>query len=208
MSQNQSDKTQKMASTKTMPSAPPPPPRRGLTAYLPPWWAVVIMLFMVVLVSGGVVLSVVLLGGNTPEPVQPQVVVSTAPPQPTNAPEQVTLPTPTPVNGLLDYPLPTFALEGPTLAPVYISPTPDVIGVGRTVRVINVGEFGLNVRSAPGINNALLFTAREDSLLRILDGPRQVTDDSFTWWQIQDLFTGDTGWAVDIYMEVQPDNAS
>jgi hypothetical protein len=52
--------------------------------------------------------------------------------------------------------VPNFQL-GATLAPVYLSPTPDTLSVGRQIAVINVGGSGLNVRMAPGINQAITF---------------------------------------------------
>lgn len=169
------------------------------------------MLIMVVIVSAGVVGLVYLLGGNNPlGDSEPIIVVVTSPATATNAPTATpnlqSSPTVAPESG--GPPLPTFALEGPTLPPVVLSPTPDVISIGRSVRIINVGEGGLNVRSAAGIDNPIVFTAPEDSLLTVIDGPITEGGDGFTWWQVRDTITNETGWAVQLYMDVQPETTS
>lgn len=179
------------------------PTRPSLTAYLPPIWAILLMLMVSALLTGGVLFALTLVGVRSAPPSTPQVILLTAPPsQPDTFAGQ---PTPPSAPNLA---LPTapaaFALVGPTLPPVFLSPTPDVISIGREVRVINVGSSGLNVRQFPGISNPLMFTAREGSTLQILDGPRSAQNDGFTWWQVRDPFTGETGWAVDVYMQVEP----
>lgn len=183
--------------------------RRRSTSYMPPLWAIALMLFGVVAVSAAVVALVYFLGGRSSPTSEPRVVIVTAPPTdpPAIAPSAFPSNTPAFESGVT-VPLPDFALEGPTLAPVYLSPTPDQISIGRTVLIVNVGDVGLNVREAPGINNTLRFQAPQNSLLTIIDGPQQATEDSFTWWQVRDPFTGQTGWAVDLYMEVQPDDSN
>ena len=184
-------------------------------SFLPPLWAVGVMLLLVVMVAAGVVGLVYLLGGNNPlEPAEPIVIVVTgAPTTPvsaTTAPDTAPSVTVAPVRGggereNIDESVPNFVLEGPTLPPVFLSPTPDSLSVGRTVRVINVGEGGLNVRSSAGIDNEIQFRADEGSLLDVVDGPVTDTGDGFTWWQVQEPFTAETGWAVQLYMDVQPE---
>lgn len=173
--------------------------------FLLPLWSIVLMLLGVIAVSGGVVLLVYIIGGATPAPTDPIFVIVTSPPTETPAITNTPPPVPTLANNGVDMPIPNFALEGPTLPPIFLSPTPDAISNGRIVQVVNVGEAGLNIRSAPGIENALLFTARENTLLEIIAGPETAREDSFTWWQIRDPFSGETGWAVDLYMNVQPE---
>ena len=173
-----------------------------------PLWSIALMLLTVIAVLVAIVLLVFVIGGNTAPESDPIILVITSPPTdapPATATLDVTATTNV-VNGTA-IALPQFVLEGPTLPPVYLSPTPDAVAVGRQVEVINVGENGLNVRAAPGIDSALLFTARENTVLEILAGPESAQNDSFTWWQIRDVFTGETGWAVDLYMEVQPEIA-
>lgn len=199
------DATRQIRATQPMPAAVPPRVRRE-NPFLLPLWSIALMLLGVVAVSGGIVLLVLILGGAEPTPTDPIFVIITAPPSEIPSITDTPPPPPSPViTTANDLPLPNFALEGPTLPPIFLSPTPDTISVGRMVQIINVGESGLNVRAAPGINNQLLFTARENTLHEIIAGPESAREDSFTWWQIRDPFSSETGWAVDLYMEVQPE---
>ncbi len=187
------------------PPAQPAPPRQP--SLIPPLWSLLLMLVVVLATVGGVVLLIYVLGNReTPPPAEPQVVVLTAPPEPTRTLPPALIGTVAPPSNDSNGAVPNFALEGPTLPPVYLSPTPDVISVGRQIAVINVGENGLNVREAPGINNALVFTAAEGSVLEILAGPESTRNDGFTWWRVRDVFTNQEGWAVQLYMEVQPES--
>ncbi len=208
------DETQMMSATREMPAAHATPNggarRRRVQrsgSFVPPLWSLALMLVTVAAVSGGVVLAVYLLGGNMP----PQedaivIVVTSAPTQPQAIPPSA-FPSQTPAfTGGVSIPVPTFAQEGPTQPPVVLTPTPDVISIGRTVQVINVGENGLNVRSAPGLDNVIEFTADENSFLEIIGGPDTAQNDGFTWWQVRDPFAQQQGWAVDLYMDVQPEN--
>ncbi|MFZ4814423.1 MAG: SH3 domain-containing protein [Phototrophicaceae bacterium] len=181
--------------------APLPPPTFRASPFFLPLWSLLLMLLCVGAVVFAGVAALYAVGGRIPSISTPQVQIATAPPERLQADA-----TPLGVSGFLQgaVPSPNFVLSGPTLAPVYLTPTPDVITLGRTVLVVNVGESGLNVRQTPGINSELLFTARENSLLEVIDGPRAAENDGFTWWQVRDPFTQQAGWAVDIYMQVQP----
>jgi hypothetical protein len=191
------------------PAQPPQPPLPRNPSFIPPLWSLMLMLLFVFGIVGGVVVLVYALGNSTaPPPAKPQVVVLTAPPEPTRTPQPAIVGTIAPRSDDDSRAIPNFALEGPTLPPVFLSPTPDIISIGRQVAVINVGENGLNVRAAPGIENALVFTAAEESVLEILAGPESTRNDGFTWWRVRDLFSGQEGWAVQLYMEVQPEGAS
>jgi hypothetical protein len=205
--------TQQLNQTVHMSATESGPSRRNRTrtrgSIIPPLWSILLMLLTVIGVSTGVVLLIFSIGGNTPPPVEPSVVVMTAPPEPTaTSVPLITQATQPPANPNGSIPVPDFVLEGPTLPPVFLSPTPDSISIGRTVLVINVGENGLNVRSAPGITNQLLFTANQGSLLEIIGGPETTRDDGFTWWQVRDVFSNQEGWAVQLYMDVQPETTT
>ena len=77
---------------------------------------------------------------------------------------------------------------------------PASLAVGMQVRVANVGEQELNIRSLPGVaGSQVLFRAAEGSAFKILDGPRPA--DGFTWWQIQDPASQLGGWAVANYLQ-------
>lgn len=85
----------------------------------------------------------------------------------------------------------------PTPAPV-MTPTPtpipdDVLFVGGTATVSNVGEAGLVARQAPGAESPIQGTLTEGTTVEILDGPQLV--DSFEWWLIQDG-EGNGGWSA------------
>ena len=177
----------------------------GITAYLPPLWSFGLMIVLVGLCVCATLGAIIVLGGRqTPPPTTPQLELLQAQPN-ESLPTQTVLPTLPPQLVQVAVSLvPNYQLNGPTLAPVYLSPTPDTISVGREVAVINVGESGLNVRIAPGINQAVTFESPERTLLTIIDGPSSASEDAYTWWQVQDPFTGQQGWAVDLYMEVQP----
>ncbi|MEO0561140.1 MAG: hypothetical protein AAF125_03450 [Chloroflexota bacterium] len=204
MNDYQPDETQNLGETKHMETASPPtsrPPRRK-GSFIPPLWSLLVMVVFVALAVGALVLGVYALGATSVADAPPQVVVVTSPPDATATPVVVASPT---ISGAVGgAAVPNFALEGPTLPPVFLSPTPDVISLGRRITVNNVGSGGLNVRSGPGIDSALVFISSEGSTLEIMAGPESAREDSFTWWRVRDPFTGEEGWAVDLYMEVQP----
>ncbi|MEO1439932.1 MAG: SH3 domain-containing protein, partial [Chloroflexota bacterium] len=206
--------TRVLNSTQPMPAEAPATSKRGRArrrmarrndSFIPPWWAFVLMILGVGAISALVVLGVYMLGGDTPPESDPIVMIVTSEPPTSTAPAAPSaFPSSTPafVEGV-SIPVPEFVLEGPTLPPVILTATPDVISIGRTVQVINVGETGLNVRSNAGINNDIVFAAAENAFLEIVGGPESATEDSFTWWRVRDPFSQQEGWAVDLYMDVQ-----
>lgn len=89
---------------------------------------------------------------------------------------------------------------GIVLLAAAITQAPVSLSVGTPVRVANVGEQELNIRSLPGIaNSQVLFRAAEGSAFRIIGGPRQA--DGFTWWHIQDPLSQLAGWAAADYLQ-------
>lgn len=177
----------------------------SMTVYIPPLWSFGLMVLGVGLCVLATLGGIILLGGTEPPPPStPQLELLSIQPS-ENAQGQPTPPPPSPQLVQMAVSLvPNYQLGGATLAPVYLSPTPDTLSVGRQIAVINVGGSGLNVRMAPGINQAITFESPERTLLTIIGGPATATEDAYTWWQVQDPFTGQQGWAVDLYMEVQP----
>ncbi len=160
--------------------------------YLPAW-SVILMLVIVLSVAGGIILLVVTLGGNPAAPGKPRVIIVTALPSasaPSVADGGVTL--------AAGQSADTGALQlaGPILPTVAISPTPVEIAVGKIVRVINVGDKGLNVRQGPGTDKTMNFIAKEGDTFVIVAGPQ--TSENFTWWQIQsNVDPSKAGWAVE-----------
>ena len=77
---------------------------------------------------------------------------------------------------------------------------PTSLAVGMSVRVANVGEQELNIRSLPSVaDSQILFRAADGSAFHIIGGPRSA--DGFIWWQIQDMASQLGGWAVANYLQ-------
>jgi hypothetical protein len=179
----------------------------SLSRFLPPVWSILSMILIVTVLVGGIVIIVYGLGGTNLATGTAPIAVTRIEADAANVGLLGSTPTSAPTDSTpLNETDPDFSLTGPILPTVFLSPTPDVISVGRTVAVINVGESGLNVRAAPGIDSPLVFTANTNSLLEVIAGPQSVPDDSFTWWRVRDLFSNEEGWAVQLYMEVQPES--
>lgn len=205
-------------------------PRRDNALYLPAW-SVILMIIVVVGIAGGVIALVAMLGGNNAPPSDPVFVIVTAEPtaiaqagateSPADSAEPLTqanenpgaTPAPDSLGSIggqsattaFSGPLPTFALEGPTLPPVILSPTPLTINVG--VNVIVQAADGLNIRERPGLTGTILFRADDQTVFSVVGGPEAV--DSITWWRVQDpIDPSRSGWAAADYLQVQaPVNA-
>ncbi len=180
---------------------PKPPPARG-ALYLPVW-SVLLTLFLVCGAVSCVVLGVVSLGGRMAPTLAPQFVVITAV-LPTNTafvPDSL-IASPVPNQLVQTGTVPAFSLAGPTLPPVEISPTPENIGVGKTITV-DSPDSGLNVRSGAGIQNDRLFVAQDGETFMVVDGPTQA--DGLTWWKIQNpTDPTQSGWAAAAYLQLVP----
>lgn len=118
-------------------------------------------------------------------PVEPTVIILTAPPSPTWTPlSAVAVPT-----------------VQPTFTPV---PTPDIaiapetITVGYYAQVVNTEDVGVTVRGGPSTSNAPLTVANEGTVLLVLDGPVEAND--FLWWQVR-LPDGTEGWVAGDFIE-------
>jgi hypothetical protein len=171
----------------------PQTPRRDSGLYLP-LWSLLLMLLVVLAVSVGIIALVVGLGGGLTSDSTPQVMIVTSEFMPTLPSVLATETIPSPFNQ--NAPAEPFALAGPTLALPSATPPPLNIAVGQTVKVVNVGEFGLNIRSTPGLSSAPLGQVRQDQTFSIIGGPERLDD--LTWWQIQDPFdTSVRGWVVE-----------
>ena len=174
-------------------------PRRSSLSL--PIWSLALMLLMVGGTAFCMVIAVVSLGGRTVPASPPQFLIVTAV-VPTNTPfiPPPIAPSPVVSQGALAGTVSSFALIGPTLAPIEISPTPVNIALGMDV-VVDAEESGVNVRSGAGIANQRLFVAPNGSIFRVIDGPAQA--DGLTWWQIQNTVDpNQVGWAAAAYLEV------
>ncbi|MFN8379194.1 MAG: SH3 domain-containing protein [Anaerolineae bacterium] len=195
-------------------SVPPPPPpekrkRRAARSskqsnplYLP-LWSVAAMLLVVFCGTFSIISLVLLLGGNTASGGDPRVVIITAIPSPTFDVQGA--PTATPTSDLLPSnadsgAVPTFALEGPTLPPVILSPTPVTISVGQTVQI---NEDQVRLRASPGLDGDLISYLAIGTQFTIIGGPQQAS--GLTWWQVEDPTQPVVrGWVAADYLEPVP----
>jgi uncharacterized protein YgiM (DUF1202 family) len=178
---------------------------RGDSALYLPLWSVMLMLGVVFVGAFGLMALVYSLGGSAGSTSSPRIVIYTAIPSDTPLPGEATDAPPVVIatvnpNATLSGPAPVFALEGPTLQPVILSPTPIVINIGSTV-VVNADS--LNVRAGPGTDQNLLFAAPLGTIFRVVDGPRSAT--GLTWWQVQNPDDpSQIGWAASEFLDAQP----
>lgn len=180
----------------------PPKTRQNSGLYLPVW-SVALMLLLVLGIAAGIIVLLFGLGGQPAPEGEPRIIIVTAIPSETPefggttpaAIETGVVPV-NPQGG--SFPVPTFALEGPTLPPIILSPTPLSITLGGTVEVTT---DGLNIRSGPGTENQVQFNANRGQLFTVIGGPQQGS--SLTWWQVEDpADSSRTGWAAADYLEV------
>lgn len=109
-------------------------------------------------------------------------------------PEVAVTPTIPPVVTLEPTPTPT-----PTNTPEPVAPTE--LKPGVYARVVGTEGSGVSVRAGPGTNNARLSVAAENSLVLILDGPRDDENlQEYTWWLVRDE-DGNEGWTVQDFLE-------
>jgi hypothetical protein len=179
------------------------PRERSKSGLYLPAWSVLLMLGTVFVVAFGIIALVIALGGGAEPGGSPRIIIITAVPSDTPL-APVTEPTSggivLPNQNTGDLAVPDFPLEGPTLPPIVLSPTPLSIVVGSTV-VVNA-EGGLNVRSDAGLDNSVICNADNGSTFTIADGPMQAN--GLTWWQVRDTSDPNCfGWAAADYLDVQ-----
>jgi hypothetical protein len=180
---------------------PAPPPQSERSAVFLPVWSVALTLMLVCGAVSCIVLGVLSLGGRTVPAGAPRFVILTAA-IPTNTPfvPDSLAPSAIPNEIIQQGEIPAFALQGPPLAPVVISPTPENIGVGKHV-ITTAEDSGVNVRSAAGIQNERLFVADNGESFIVVDGPTQA--DGLTWWKIESPDEPSrSGWAAAPFLEL------
>ena len=94
----------------------------------------------------------------------------------------------TPVLTMISAPTQTPEPPTPTATSTPSDPTevvlPEgVIGVGIYVQVIGTDGAGLRMRSEPGLNGTVNFTALDAEAFLVIDGP--VEADGYTWWHLE-----------------------
>ncbi len=112
-------------------------------------------------------------------------------------------PTPTPiiwtptaapaVPTLVVTPTPTEVLEStPTISPG--------VAIGRYVRVVGTGGYGLSLRAGPGENYTRMDVAQEGETFIVIDGP--TVSGGSEWWKLQDRENVEREWwAVGNFLE-------
>lgn len=75
------------------------------------------------------------------------------------------------------------------------------IAVGSAVAVTGTGGDGLNVRSTPATNGAVIGVEAEGAQGNVLEGP--IAADGYSWWRVQ-WTDGLAGWSVSRYLAVVP----
>lgn len=122
-------------------------------------------------------------GGKSPSESTPQYLVTLLP-APTETPTSV----------------PPAVLPSPTLEDVSILP-PDVVAIGRYVKVSGTQGLGLRMRAEAGTGGEVNFLALDDEAFKIIDGP--VVKDGYTWWLCEALLDKSrNGWAAENYLLV------
>ena len=125
----------------------------------------------------------------------PSVIPGLAPTQPI-AETTASLVTPTIPPVVTLEPTPTST---PTETPVPV--VPSELLPGEYARVIDTGGSGVSVRAGPGTNNARLTVAPEDSVILVVDGPRNDENlEGYTWWLVRAPDETE-GWVVQDYLE-------
>ena len=88
-------------------------------------------------------------------------------------------------------------IAAPTFTPTYTQPTllpsvtptsifflPEgVIGKGAYVQVTGTEGAGLRMRSDPGLDGEVNFTAMDAEVFLVIDGPMEA--DGYTWWHLE-----------------------
>ena len=87
-------------------------------------------------------------------------------------------------------PAPTFTPKSaqptpiPSVTPTSIFFLPEgVIGIGAYVQVTGTEGAGLRMRSEPGLDGEVNFTALDAEVFLVIDGP--IDADGYTWWHLE-----------------------
>jgi len=155
--------------------------RRDSGLYLPVW-SLALMLLFVIGISFTIVLLILGLGGQATPGGDPQVIIITAIPSSTPPIPQFEATLPAATLPGINAEVPQFPLEGPTLPPVVISPTPIPVTIGTQVQTS--GE-DVRVRPQPSLDNQELFFAQPGEAYEIIDGPE--SGSGLSWWKVRDV---------------------
>ncbi len=91
-------------------------------------------------------------------------------------------------------------MASPTPSDVSILP-PDMVAVGRYVKVTGTQGLGLRMRAEAGTSGEINFLAMDDEAFKIIDGP--IAKDGYTWWHCEALLDKSrSGWAAEDFLQV------
>jgi hypothetical protein len=155
--------------------------RRGLT--LPPWALLAILVAVVIILCVLLVLLVQGLRGGDEEGQSTPLPSATAVVSPSATVSLVT-----PTSGVA----PTNTVVLPVGTPEATSP-PTAIGPSALVVVQGTKGAGLNLRQQPTTYAKVVSNAREETVLTVLEGPKEA--DGYTWWRVR-APDGTEGWVA------------
>ena len=111
-------------------------------------------------------------------------------------------PTPTPIIWTPTV-VPTLAVSPTPMPTEAAEPTPTIspdMAIGRYVKVVGTGGYGLSLRSGPGENYTRMDIALEGEVFVVIDGP--TVSGGSEWWKIQDRENVEREWwAVGNFLE-------
>ncbi len=117
----------------------------------------------------------------------------------------------TPVMTKIDAPTATATALDPTETPTPTSTSvfflPEgVIGVGAYVQVAGTEGAGLRMRSDPGLDGEVKFTALDSEVFLVIEGP--VEADGYTWWYLEAPYDETrSGWSAgDFLTPIEEEN--
>jgi Bacterial SH3 domain len=167
------------------------PQARRRKMILPPWALLAIVVGIVILLCVGLVLIIRALtsgdGNQTPTP-GPTITLQMIPTS------TVSLIAPT------SYVTPTDTVVLP-VGTLVATPPPAGIAPGALVIVEGTGGAGLNLRAEPTTSAKLVGSAREGTVLTVLEGPQEA--DGYVWWKVRTP-NGTEGWGAAKYLVLKP----
>ena len=99
-----------------------------------------------------------------------------------------------PAPSLTSEPIQPSVTPSPTPTTVFFLPE-GVIGVGAYVQVSGTQGAGLRMRSEPGLDGAIEFTAMDSEVFLMIDGP--VEEDGYQWWHLEAPYDATrNGWSA------------